>query len=142
MLTTGRADDLTELAVGVLREAEDFVGLVALVGVGVFGLVAAPTEGFPGVAVSAEGWCTLCISLAARSTDPVFCLLMMPMSEVTETSVLVDHTIGIMSTRQCKQIVSRHKNDLEGVYHCQALCMKRVAEMTIWKERVNATLRM
>ena len=91
MLTTGRAEDLTELAVGVLREAEDFVGLVALVGVGVLGLVAAPMEGFPGVAVSAEGCCILCKSLAARSTDPVFCLLMMPMSQVTGTNVGGSH---------------------------------------------------
>lgn len=86
LLTAGRADGLTEPVVGVLRETEDFVGLVALVGVGVLALGATPLERFPGVTVSAEGCCILCMSLVAMSNDPVFCLLMMPTSERSGTS--------------------------------------------------------
>lgn len=65
MLPLGRADDMAEPAIGVLREAEDLVGLVAIVGVGVLGLPADPVKRFPGVAVSAAGFCTFSMSLAA-----------------------------------------------------------------------------
>lgn len=87
MLLIGRADDLAEPAFGVLREAEDFVGLVALAGVGVLILLADPVERFPRVAVSADGFRTFSMSPAARSTDPVCCLLMLPKSKVTEINV-------------------------------------------------------
>lgn len=87
VLPLGRADDLAEPAVGVLREAEDFVGLVAIVGVGVLSLPAGPVERFPGVAVSAAGFCTFSMSLAARSTDVLCCLLMLLKSEVTGIDV-------------------------------------------------------
>lgn len=87
MLPLGRADDLAELAVGVLREAEDLVGLVAIVDVGVLSLPADPVERFAGVAVPAAGFCTFSVSPAARSTDLLCCLLMLSKSEVTEIDV-------------------------------------------------------
>ena len=87
VLPLGRADDLAEPAVGVLREAEDFVGLVATVGVGVLSLPADAVERFPGVAVSVAGFCTFSMSPAARSTDLLFCLLMTSKSELTGIDV-------------------------------------------------------
>ena len=142
MLTAGRADGLTEPVVGVLREAEDFVGLVALVGVGVLALVATPLERFPGVTVSAEGCFILGMSLVARSNDPIFCLLMMPTSETTGTSGGGSHHRYHVDNAIMHTDCVRHKNDLEEVYHYQGLGMERITDVVAWKERVDPMLRM